>query len=46
MFFKKGFVAIFAGKHLYWSLFNRVTGLICFPMNIAKYLRTASLSKI
>ena len=53
IFFKIGVLknfAIFPGKHLCWSLFNKVVGLkacsfikkrlqhSCFPMNIAKLL--------
>ena len=48
MFFKIGFVknfANFTGKHLCWSLFNKVsvnqeTPTQCFPVKIAKFLRT------
>ena len=56
MFFEIGVLknfAIFTGKHLCWSLFNKVAGVRpatllkerlhhrCFLMNIAKFLRTA-----
>ena len=54
MFFKTGFLkyfAIFIGKHLCWSLMNKVAGLMpcsfinerlqhrCFSVNTAKFLR-------
>ena len=35
--FRKNF-AKFTGKHLCWSLFNKVAGLkACFPVNFAKF---------
>ena len=43
MFFRISFLknlAIFTGKNLCWSIF-----LMCFPVNIAKFLRTAFLKK-
>ena len=44
---KKGVLenfAKFTGKHLYQSLFfNKVSGLIHFPVNFAKFLRTPFL---
>ena len=61
VFCKKGVLknfAIFTGKRLCWTLFNKVTGLqacnfimkrlqhICFPVNIVKFLRTTILKKI
>ena len=36
------YLAIFTGKHLYWSPFLIIKGqqCRCFPVNIAKFLRT------
>ena len=45
-------IAIFSGKHLSWSLFLinlqafRLLQHSCFPQNIAKFLRAASLKNI
>ena len=62
MFYKKAVLknfAVFAEKHLYWSVFfNKIRGLRpinllkkrlqhrCFPVNIAKLLRTAILKNV
>ena len=54
MFYKKTVLknfAIFAGKYLCWSLFLITVQAFrlqdrCFPVNFAKYLRTAILKNI
>ena len=47
VFYKKGVLrnfTKFAGKHQCQSLFfNKVAGVRCFPVNFAKFLRTAFL---
>ena len=49
MFYKKGILknfAKFAGKHLCWSLSLTFTGLRCFHVSFAKFLRTSNLQNI